>query len=189
MGKRLDKAAGMLADLLDFFGRAAMWPVGWPLRRIHRWLDEHILERPGFWGNLWRLFHRSDWQKSAKFNARVWVVGFVCFYPVARQIGHPLWVNVLVTLGLDAVVYAYHKGKVWPERQISVPKSYSPWWTFTALTFLLNLGVGYVLVHEAEMGKLSYKVTTAAAGVLINPWIFKFRDKRAIRDLSPRTEA
>ncbi len=171
-----------LADLLDFFGRLLFWPFSWPLHRMHRHLDELILERPGFWGDLWRLFHREDWQRSARFNARIWVVGFSIFYPVARQLGHAWWINLGVTLGLDLCVYFFHKRRLWPDRHVSITHSCAIWYSFGAVTFAINLTTAWLLLEHTDLGKAPSKGLLAVVGVLVNPWVFRFRDKVAIRE-------
>ena len=184
----LETVFSKLANLLDFFGRLLLWPFRRPLRRIHRYLDRTILERPGFWGDLWRQFHRVDWQKSAKFNARLWVVGFSVFYPLARQVGHAWWINLGVTLALDFVVYLFHKRRLWPERQVGYRKSCTVWYGFWAVTFVANLSVAWFLLEQAQLGKAPSKGLMAVIGILINPWVFRFRDRWAIREPAQRTK-
>jgi hypothetical protein len=185
----LEKALNTLVNLLDFFGRLLLRPFRRPLGLVHRRLDQLILERPGFWGDLWRLFHRSDWQRSARFNARIWVVGFSIFYPATRQLGHAWWVNLGVTLGLDLCVYLFHKRKLWPERRVSVRRSCTTWYAFWAVTFLINLAAAWVLFEHTELGRAPSKGLLAVVGILVNPWVFRFRDKVAIRERDSKIKA
>ena len=176
------------ATLLDFCGRALMRPFRRALWWTHRQLDRLLMERPGFWGNLWRLFHRPDWQRSSKFNARIWVTGFMLFYPLARQHGHPLLVNLSVTTSLDLVVYLFHKRKVWAERTVGYRRSYITWYFFTMATFFVNLGGGWLLFDEVQLGRVQSKSVLEVVGVLINPWVFRYRDRVAIRDRQPKID-
>jgi len=187
--RRLIKAAIMrYSALLDLCGRALMRPFRRPLWWTHRQLDRLLLGCPGFWGDLWRLFHRADWQRSSKFNARIWITGFMLFYPLARQQGHPLLVNLSVTTSLDLVVYLFHKRKVWAERTVGYRRSYTAWYFFTLATFFVNLGTGWFLFDEMQLGKFQSKSVLAVVGILINPWVFRYRDRVAIRDHRPETD-
>lgn len=171
-----------LASLLDFLGRLLLWPFSWPLRRIHALLDEHIYGRPGFWGGLWRLFHEHAWQRSARFNARTWVVSFVIFWPLAHRFGHAWWINLGITLLLDTVAYLFHKEWVWSQRQIDLNRSVVLSYSFTLTTFGANLVLAWALLNETSLGNALSKTAMAAIGVMINPAVFKFRDKVALRD-------
>lgn len=183
-----EKAFNKLANLLDFFGRLIFWPFSRPLWRIHRRFDRLLIERPGFWGDLWRLFHRADWQRSARFSARVWVVGFAFFYPLARQLGHAWWINLGVSLGIDLGVYLFHKRRLWPERRVTYRRSYAAWGSFWGVTFAINLATALYLLEHTELGKAPSKMLLGVIGVFVNPWVFKFRDRCAIRDQGPKTE-
>jgi hypothetical protein len=176
------------ACLLDFLGRLLVRPFRRPLGWLHPQLDRLLLKRPGFLGNLWRLFHRPDWQRSAKFSARMWVSGFAIFYPLASELGYGFWVNLGVTLGLDVIVYLFHKKRLWPARSIGYRKSYTTWYCFTMVTFFVNLGAAWILLEQIRMENAHAKVVLGVFGVVINPWVFKFRDKRAIPDLQPKTD-
>lgn len=165
-----------------------MWPFRRQLWWIHRWCDQHILERPGFWGNQWRLFHAPDWQKSSKFNARLWVCGFVCFYPLASQIGHSWFVNLGVTFGLDFLVYLFYKKELWPERKVSYSRSYAVWVSFWMVTVSLNMGAAWFFLNQIQLGNAPSKAVLGVFGVVINPWEFRFRKKWAIPNRPPKTK-
>lgn len=177
------------ARLLDFMGRLVMWPFRRRLWWMHRKLDERILERPGFPGNLWRLFHKPEWQRSAKFSARVWVVSFIVFWPAAGHFGHPWWVNLSVTLLVDTLAYIFHKEWVWARREIDLGRSAVLSYTYTGITFVANLGFAWYLLNDTSLGNAPSKVVMGVAGVLINPVVFLFRDKIALRDCSEADKA
>jgi len=161
-----------------------MWPFRRPLWWMHRKLDELLMERPGFWGNLWRLFHRPDWQRSSKFNTRVWVVSFTVFVPLAHHFGHAWWVNLGVSVLVDTIAYVFHKEWVWASRQIELSRSAVISYAFTVTTFAVNLRISWELLNNTPFSDAQCKVMMGVMGVLVNPLIFKFRDRVALRDRS-----
>lgn len=170
--------------------RLPLWRRVWRrLCQIHDRLNKKYATHPGLRGWLWRLTHTREWQKSSALSALIWAFGTIVLFRIVALLGHGWEVNALVSLSTDVLVYTINKLWIWKRRRASLPVSVS--WSFVWWLgfFVFNLTLFWLIKDQADTGTQHARYILGAWGVLMNPIVFKFRDRVAFKEGDRTTAA
>jgi hypothetical protein len=125
------------------------------------------------WGN-------REWQKSSTQSFLFWIVGTLIIFKVARHLGHGLLASVGVSLAMDLAAFFISKLWIWKKRATTVPRSLGRNMIVWGTTFGFNL----LMVWQAvdHLGVNHGRYVTGCYGILINPVMFRVRDKMVFAD-------
>ncbi|MBI4034416.1 hypothetical protein HY380_00790 [Candidatus Saccharibacteria bacterium] len=123
------------------------------------------------------MIRRPEWQESSLVSGTIWVVVTLVVYNVVAQFGHGWKVNVAVSLAADMVLYLLARFKIWEKRRSGITRSAAFWFGWWAFFVIFNAGLAWLIMGRADVGTFLSRVILGLYGGLMNPVVFKFRDK------------
>lgn len=174
--------SSLVHSVLAQLERLPLWRRGWCwLCEKHQRLELKYATRPGPMGWFWRLTHNPEWQRSSLLSATVFLLNSVAIWRLVAAAGHGWMWNLAASLVTDVVMYWGNKRWAFKSHNAPVLTSatWSALWWITFLGF--NTGIAYLLMSQADVGTLWARCALGTIGVLLNPWVFEFRDRVAFR--------
>lgn len=136
-----------------------------------------LAEKPGIRGELWKMLHASQWQKSSGTSAAMWILATPVVYVLVGRLGYGWEINAAVSVVFDGLGFIIHKYRIFDERKVAPGTSYSRNVAVWMFFFLINVLLAYLVFHRLGGGTLFRRSVLGVYGLAMNPVMFKLRDR------------